>query len=43
MREETNSWLNRIALGVPTQHATAREDYNRFTLAKAIDLPARGR
>src|ERR1700676_3115122 len=25
MREETESWLNRVSLGVPTPHATARE------------------
>jgi myo-inositol 2-dehydrogenase/D-chiro-inositol 1-dehydrogenase len=41
MREETNSWLNRVALGVPTQHATAREGHNRLMLTKAIDLSAR--
>ena len=41
MREETNSWLNRVALGVTTQHATAREGHNRLMLTKAIDLSAR--
>jgi predicted dehydrogenase len=41
MREETNSWLNRVALGVSTQHATAREGHNRLMLTKAIDLSAR--
>ncbi len=41
MREETNSWLNRVALGLPTQHATAREGHNRLMLTKAIDLSAR--
>ena len=41
MREETNSWLNRVSLGVPTQHATAREGHNRLMLTKAIDLSAR--
>src|SRR6478672_2582602 len=41
MREETNSWLNRVALGVKTQHATAREGHNRLMLTKAIDLSAR--
>lgn len=41
MREETNAWLNRVALGVPTQHATAREGHNRLMLTKAIDLSAR--
>ncbi len=41
MPEETNSWLNRVALGVPTQHATAREGHDRLMLTKAIDLSAR--
>jgi predicted dehydrogenase len=41
MPEETTAWLNRVALGVPTQHATAREGHNRLMLTKAIDLSAR--
>jgi predicted dehydrogenase len=41
MPEETNAWLNRVALGLPTQHATAREGHNRLMLTKAIDLSAR--
>lgn len=41
MREETNSWLNRVSLGVTTQHATAREGHDRLMLTKAIDLSAR--
>ena len=41
MREETESWLNRVALGVPTPHATAREAHNRLTLTKALDLSAK--
>jgi len=41
MREETNSWLNRVSMGVPTQHATAAEGHNRLMLTKAIDLSAR--
>jgi predicted dehydrogenase len=41
MREETNSWLNRVSLGVPTQAATAAEGHNRLMLTKAIDLSAR--
>jgi predicted dehydrogenase len=41
MREETNSWLTRLALGVKTQHATAAEGHNRLMLTKAIDLSAR--
>ena len=41
MAEETRSWLNRVALGVPTQHATAREAHNRLMLTKALDLSAK--
>ncbi len=41
MREETNSWLTRLALGIKTQHATAAEGHNRLMLTKAIDLSAR--
>ncbi|HSB71785.1 MAG TPA: Gfo/Idh/MocA family oxidoreductase [Candidatus Methylomirabilis sp.] len=41
MPEETNAWLNRVALGLTTQHATAREGHNRLMLTKAIDLSAR--
>ncbi|HLQ03042.1 MAG TPA: Gfo/Idh/MocA family oxidoreductase, partial [Burkholderiales bacterium] len=41
MREETESWLNRVALGLPTQHATATEAHNRLMLTKAFDLSAR--
>jgi predicted dehydrogenase len=41
MREETNSWLNHVSLGVPTQAATAAEGHNRLMLTKAIDLSAR--
>jgi myo-inositol 2-dehydrogenase/D-chiro-inositol 1-dehydrogenase len=43
MREETDSWLNRVALGVPTQHATAREAHHRLMLTKALDLSAKRR
>ena len=43
MREETESWLNRIALGAPTQHATAKEAHNRLMLTKALDLSAKRR
>jgi myo-inositol 2-dehydrogenase/D-chiro-inositol 1-dehydrogenase len=43
MREETESWLNRVALGAPTQHATAREAHNRLMLTKALDLSAKRR
>jgi predicted dehydrogenase len=41
MREETEQWLNRVALGLPTQHATAAEAHNRLMLTKAFDLSAR--
>jgi myo-inositol 2-dehydrogenase / D-chiro-inositol 1-dehydrogenase len=41
MREETEQWLNRIALDLPTQHATAAEAHNRLMLTKAFDLSAR--
>ncbi|MET0632077.1 MAG: Gfo/Idh/MocA family oxidoreductase [Xanthobacteraceae bacterium] len=41
MREETDSWLNRIALGLPTQAATAAEAHNRLMLTTALDLSAR--
>jgi predicted dehydrogenase len=41
MREETESWLNRVSLGLATQHATAAEAHNRLMLTKAFDLSAR--
>jgi predicted dehydrogenase len=41
MREETEQWLNRVALDLPTQHATAAEAHNRLMLTKAFDLSAR--
>jgi predicted dehydrogenase len=41
MRDETDQWLNRVALGLPTQHATAAEAHNRLMLTKALDLSAR--
>jgi myo-inositol 2-dehydrogenase / D-chiro-inositol 1-dehydrogenase len=41
MAEETVSWLNRVALGLPTQHATAREAHNRLMLTKALDMSAK--
>jgi len=41
MREETDSWLNRVALGLSTQAATAAEAHNRLMLTKALDLSAR--
>ena len=41
MRDETESWLNRIALGLSTQAATAAEAHNRLMLTKALDLSAK--
>src|SRR6266536_367870 len=41
MREETEQWLNRLAMGLPTQHATAAEAHDRLMLTKAFDLSAR--
>src|SRR6266536_618483 len=41
MREETEQWLNRLAMGLATQHATAAEAHNRLMLTKAFDLSAR--
>src|SRR5438876_245129 len=41
MREETDSFLNRVSLSLPTQHATAAEAHNRLMLTKAFDLSAR--
>ena len=43
MREETEQWLNRISMGLPTQHATAPEAHNRLMLTKAFDLSAKRR
>jgi myo-inositol 2-dehydrogenase / D-chiro-inositol 1-dehydrogenase len=41
MREETDSWLNRVAMEIPTQAATAAEAHNRLMLTKALDLSAK--
>ncbi len=41
MRDETEQWLNRIAMGLTTQHATAEEAHHRLMLTKAFDLSAR--
>ena len=43
MRDETESWLNRVALGLPTQAATAAEAHNRLMLTKVLDLSAQRR
>ena len=41
MADETVSWLNRVALGLPTQAATIEEAHNRLMLTKALDLSAK--
>jgi predicted dehydrogenase len=41
MRDETEQWLNRLSLGLTTQHATAAEAHDRLMLTKAFDLSAR--
>src|SRR3989442_11038248 len=41
MRDETEQWLNRIALGLPTQHASAVEAHDRLMLTKAFDRSAK--
>ena len=41
MREETEQWLNRISMKLPTQHATAAEAHDRLMLTKAFDKSAR--
>jgi hypothetical protein len=43
MAEETVSWLNRVALGVPTPAASIEEAHNRLMLTKALDLSAKRR
>jgi myo-inositol 2-dehydrogenase/D-chiro-inositol 1-dehydrogenase len=41
MREETEQWLNRVSMGLTTQHATAAEAHNRLMLTKAFDRSAK--
>ncbi|HYX65372.1 MAG TPA: Gfo/Idh/MocA family oxidoreductase [Burkholderiales bacterium] len=41
MREETEQWLNRICMQLPTQHASAAEAHHRLMLTKAFDKSAR--
>ena len=41
MREETDSFLNRVSLGLPTQAASAAEAHDRLMLTKALDLSAK--
>jgi myo-inositol 2-dehydrogenase / D-chiro-inositol 1-dehydrogenase len=41
MRDETESWLNRVSLGIASPAATAAEAHNRLMLTKALDLSAK--
>ena len=41
MREETNSWLQRIYLGKNTPHATAKEGHRNLLLTMAMDMSAK--
>ncbi|MCZ6454090.1 MAG: Gfo/Idh/MocA family oxidoreductase [Alphaproteobacteria bacterium] len=41
MREETNSWFNRIYSGKRTPHATAAEGHRNLVLTMAMDLSAK--
>src|SRR3569832_1562224 len=41
MREETESWLNRVGAGWTTQAATALEAHRNLILTKALDLSAK--
>jgi len=43
MSDETVSWLNRVALGLPTPAATVEEAHMNLMLTKALDLSARRR
>jgi predicted dehydrogenase len=40
MREETNTWLNRLSMGHTTPHATAADGHQRLMVTKAFDLSA---
>jgi myo-inositol 2-dehydrogenase / D-chiro-inositol 1-dehydrogenase len=41
MREETDSWLGRVSMGLTTPAATAAEAHRNLMLTKALDLSAR--
>jgi predicted dehydrogenase len=41
MREETDSWLNHVALGSPTHATTPAEAHANLMLTRALDLSAR--
>jgi hypothetical protein len=41
MREETNSWYQRVYSGQKTPHATAQDGHRNLLLTMAMDLSAR--
>src|SRR5882757_9729097 len=41
MADETVSWLNRVAMGLPTAAATVEEAHRNLMLTKAMDLSAK--
>jgi predicted dehydrogenase len=41
MREETDSWLNRVSLNLPTPAATVADAHKNLMMTKAFDLSAR--
>jgi myo-inositol 2-dehydrogenase / D-chiro-inositol 1-dehydrogenase len=41
MALETDSWLNRVSLGLPTAAATVEEAHRNLMLTKALDLSAK--
>jgi hypothetical protein len=41
MREETNSWFQRIYTGQETPHATAADGHRNLLLTMAMDLSAK--
>src|SRR3954469_8415358 len=41
MADETMSWLNRVALGLPSPAATVEEAHKNLMLTKALDLSAK--
>jgi predicted dehydrogenase len=40
MRDETNSWLTRVCMGLPTPHASAADGHRNLVLTMAMDLSA---
>jgi hypothetical protein len=41
MALETDSWLNRMAMGLPTAATTVEEAHRNLMLTKALDLSAK--